>query len=101
MRKRSKKPMKPDKVIPRLCSGYKFPPKKGKVSTKEGIIYALSIGFSKDPMKLNDLKFTHEANKNFQLFPTIGTAYPWCQVYKRFQYCPGLPSFSPAMVHCE
>ncbi len=35
------------------------------------ILYALSIGFSQDPMKIDDFKFTYEADENFQSFPSL------------------------------
>ncbi len=92
----------PKTLLPDKCIGYKFPPKKARISTNDAITYHLSIGFSQDPTDDNDLKFTYEGHPEFQLFPMIGTAFPWCQVYKRFMFCPGIPMFKPQlMLHAE
>ena len=87
------KNMFPPKVIPEKCYKYKFPG-KGKVLTKlRAIMFSLSIGFSKDPVKLNDLKFTYEKHKQFEIFPTIITAFPHINIIARLTYCDGLPVF--------
>ena len=52
--------MFPDQIIPKKCYQQKFPPKKGRISKNDAIIYHISIGFGQDPMNEEDLKFTYE-----------------------------------------
>lgn len=40
--------------------GYKFPSVIRKYSFNDLILYALSIGFNKDPLNTRDFKFTYE-----------------------------------------
>lgn len=35
---------------------------------KEAVLYALSIGFSKDPFDLKELEYTYELHENFKPF---------------------------------
>ena len=40
------------------------------LTEKDAILYALSIGFSKDPMDKEQFKFTYENDSDFRTFPT-------------------------------
>jgi len=71
------KEMFPATVLPEKCIGYTCPNKKATISIKDAIGFHLAIGYGKDPCKESDLQYTYEAHKNFHLFPTIITAYPF------------------------
>lgn len=67
------------------------------------ILYALGLGVSKDPMNLNDLKFTNEHEIDFKVLPSFAT----CLIEgnnspKHFQTIPGMPKFNPSLsLHLE
>ena len=50
---------------------YKSPEFIDKFSNEAAILYALSIGFSKDQLKQKELSYTYENNENFSVFPTF------------------------------
>ena len=45
--------------------GYKFPSTIRRFTKRDLQLYALTIGFSKDPRSTADLKFTYERDPNF------------------------------------
>jgi hypothetical protein len=45
--------------------GHKFKPYEVKVDNRELILYALGIGFQRDPMNSADYNFTYENAENF------------------------------------
>jgi len=42
-------------------------------TSRDTILYALGLGFSKDPYEEKDLKYTYELKDDFAVFPTFGT----------------------------
>ena len=50
---------------------YKSPEFVDKFSNEAAILYALSIGFSKDQLNQKELSHTYENNENFSVFPTF------------------------------
>ena len=61
------------------------------------IIYALGVGFSKDPLKIEDFKFTYELDENFCAFPSYGTVAHRIKLLEDIISCPGMPEFNPVM----
>ena len=56
----------PKKIIGQVFDDYTF-----RVTGKDIILYALSIGFNlADPLNKNHFKFTYENDENFQMFPS-------------------------------
>lgn len=51
--------------------GYKYEPYTVSFSNNDAILYALSIGFSQDPLNKDHFKFTYENDENFTTFPTM------------------------------
>lgn len=45
--------------------GYTYPPYTVEVKNNDLILYALGIGFSKDPLNRDHFKFTYENDENF------------------------------------
>ena len=51
--------------------GHKYKPYTVDLQNSELILYAFSIGFSKDPLNAKDFKFTYELDENFTAFSTM------------------------------
>ena len=63
---------KPDKVIPEKCLDYPMEDTKTQITSRDGILYALGVGYSEDPLNEQDLKYTYELNEDFKICPTFG-----------------------------
>ncbi len=50
--------------------GHKFTPASFTLTNNEAILYALSIGFQKDPLNKAHFKFSYENAEDFSVFPT-------------------------------
>ena len=61
------------------------------------ILYALGIGFSKDPMHRDHFKFTYENEEGFTTFPTMPVLMLSGAIDKLFSI-PGMPAFNPMML---
>jgi len=61
------------------------------------ILYALAIGFSKDPMNREHFKFTYENDENFQAFSTMPSVIAH-RVSELMFSIPGFPKFNPMML---
>jgi len=61
------------------------------------ILYALGIGFSKDPLNRDDFKFTYENEEGFTTFPTM-PVLALSGILDRLFSIPGIPSFNPMML---
>ena len=66
------------------------------VDNREMILYALGIGFQRDPMNAADYNFTYENAEDFQSFPTIAVVMAHRQ--PAMTSVPGMPSFNPMML---
>lgn len=77
--------------------GAKQKPYEVFVDNREVILYALGIGFQKDPMNGADYNFTYENADEFKSFPTVGII-----LAHRTQLTdivvPGMPKFNPMML---
>jgi len=90
---------RPEKIIPEKVIDFKLPDDSTYFSSKDAIIYALGIGYSKDPMNEEDLKYTYELNQDFTVFPTVGTTFLLVEkVFAPLTECPGMPKFNPMML---
>lgn len=58
------------------------------------ILYALGLGFSTDPMKEEDFKFTYELADGFTTFPTFSTAVDKFSTFEELDECPGFPKYN-------
>lgn len=95
--------MKPAKVNPSLCRGFKSAPVFANFSADHLILYALSLGFSADPLDRKELDFTYEGSENFKAVPTLPIlAGNYNVIISMLQECPGIPEFHPGMLlHVE
>jgi hypothetical protein len=75
----------PRPLLGKVFSQYDF-----TLSSKDVILYALSIGAQADPLKTSDFKFTYENDGDFQSFPTIACAYG-VNSFGEFAKYPGFP----------
>jgi len=91
--------MKPAKVNPALCRGFKVPPVTVTYTTDRVILYALGLGFSADPLDPKELDFTFEGAENFKVAPTFPVAMGDSgMIFGMLIACPGLPEFNPMML---
>ena len=66
---KSHKDFNPNELVSKVFDTYEM-----TIDKKDLILYALGIGFSKDPLNQNDFKFTYENNDKFTSFPSIPAA---------------------------
>lgn len=76
--------------------GHKFEEYEVKVDNREMILYALGIGFQKDPLNAAHYNFCYENGEEFGPFPTI----PVVIAHRNFgtMKIPGTPSYNPMMI---
>jgi acyl dehydratase len=87
--------MKPAKVVPEKCRGYKIDMGETSYDQYKGILYALGLGMSKDPLDEKELDFTFELAENFKILPSFGTVLTkFDSLLEAFMACPGLPDFN-------
>jgi len=91
-------------VIPEQVIDYQLDEATTSITTKDAILYALGLGFSRT-MDDKDLKYTYENYDKFCMFPTIATTKPFVfcddNIHK-FMECPGFPRFNIAkLLHFE
>eukprot|EP00922_Rhytidocystis_sp_ex-Travisia-forbesii_P026085 GHVS01038222.1.p1 GENE.GHVS01038222.1~~GHVS01038222.1.p1 ORF type:complete len:363 (-),score=101.62 GHVS01038222.1:533-1621(-) len=91
---------KPTKVIPSLCRGYLLSSKTTSYTSRDVILYALSLGLSHaDPLSTPDLQFTYEFSQHFACLPTFPVVLPsFDDVFQGLNDCPGMPAFNPMML---
>ena len=90
---------KPSQVIPEKVRGFSLGEGEATIAARDAIIYALSLGFSKDPMNKADLDFTYELADTFKVFPTIATVLnDASKLFESLNACPGIPEFNPMML---
>mmetsp|Transcript_53117 Transcript_53117/g.60987 ORF Transcript_53117/g.60987 Transcript_53117/m.60987 type:complete len:301 (-) Transcript_53117:194-1096(-) len=65
---------------------------------RDAIIYALGIGYSQDPLKEDDYKFSYELKDDFAVFPTYGSCVHKVDVFEGLISCPGMPQFNAMML---
>ena len=68
------------------------------VTDKEAMLYALGLGFSTDPLREDDYKFTYELADGFTTFPTFSCVAQKFDLFKGLLTTPGLPRFNPMML---
>lgn len=88
---------KPDKVIPHKVRGFKLGEGTYTFDKYDAILYALGLGFSKDPMNRDHFKWTYENEYGFSIFPTMNVLAIKNGFEELFN-CPGLPEFNPMML---
>lgn len=64
------------------------------LTSRDMILYALSIGFSEDPLNKEHFRFTYENDENFQVFPTMNVAIA-LKRFPCFLEIPGFPQVDP------
>ncbi|EGR29088.1 hypothetical protein IMG5_163190 [Ichthyophthirius multifiliis] len=67
-------------------------------TSRDAILYALSLGYNQDPLNEKELAFTYELHENFKVFPTFACVLPKMDIFKALLDCPGLPQFNPMML---
>jgi len=78
--------------------GFETKPVDSEITARNGIIYALGIGYSQDPLKEDELPFTYELSDEFKVFPTYGTCVHNCDLMTLLTEIPGMPNFNPMML---
>ena len=73
---------------------HKYPCYDVALSNKELMLYALSLGFNKDPLNREHFKFTYENDENFQAFFTMASVIAHRQS-EQIMSIPGFPQFNP------
>ena len=76
--------------------GHKYKPYTVDLKDSEMILYALSIGFNKDPMNIKDFKFTYELDENFTGFTTMPVVIAHRQLGEVLA-TPNMPEINPMM----
>ena len=67
------------------------------IDNREMILYALGIGFQKDPMNAEDYNFTYENAADFASFPTMAVVIAHRGDLASLTV-PGIPTFNPMML---
>ena len=87
--------MKPAKVIPEQCRGFKIDIGEVVYDNYKAILYALGLGMSRDPIDEKELDFTFELADDFKVMPTFGTVLmKFNPLLEALMTCPGLPDFN-------
>jgi acyl dehydratase len=89
---------KDDKIDAKKLLGFETKPVESEVTSKGSILYALGLGFSKEPLCEKDLKFTYELKDDFSVFPTYATCIHNTDIFETLVACPGLPKFNALMI---
>lgn len=87
-------------IDPENVIGYEFEPTEFNYSSRDACLYALGIGFNDDPMNQQELRFTYEGAKNFQVFPTYGINFSFSFLPK-ISSIPGLKFSRMMLLHGE
>ena len=77
--------------------GHKMAPYEVYVDNRELILYALGIGFQKDPMNKAHYNFTYENAADFSAFPTVALIIGHRGDLGALSI-PGMPEFNPMML---
>jgi hypothetical protein len=90
---------KPEDWDIKKAIGHAIEPYEVKVEDKDLILYALGIGFQKDPLNAADFNFTYENADEFQSFPTIAVVMAHRGALTNAGVAGiGIPSFNPMMI---
>jgi hypothetical protein len=94
---------KPNQVIPDLVIGTVLYDGEHKFDINKILLYAVSTGFSANPMDIGDLQFTYENHEHFKVLPTFGLVLrSITPVMESLERCPGMPVFKPMnLLHGE
>ncbi|CDW86948.1 like domain containing protein [Stylonychia lemnae] len=76
---------------------YQYTPYDVALTNNEVILYALSIGFSQDPLNKDHLNFTYENEENFQSFITMASIIAH-KNSGELMGVEGMPAFNPMML---
>ncbi|CDW84050.1 like domain containing protein [Stylonychia lemnae] len=79
----------PTKLIGQVYEQYNV-----NINHRDSILYALSVGFSQDPMNISHFRFTYENDQNFQIFPSMSAALA-LHKFPSFLNLPGFPQHDP------
>jgi 3-hydroxyacyl-CoA dehydrogenase/3a,7a,12a-trihydroxy-5b-cholest-24-enoyl-CoA hydratase/multifunctional beta-oxidation protein/peroxisomal enoyl-CoA hydratase 2 len=78
---------------------FKQKPYEVTLSNNDVILYALGIGFSRDPMNKGELRYTYENAENFGAFPTNSLVVCHRGPFAEGDFdVPGIPPFNPMML---
>lgn len=77
--------------------GTKMVPYEQNITNDSMILYALGLGFQKDPLKAEHFNFTYERADEFQSFPTMGVVVAHRMTLDKLKV-DGMPRFNPMML---
>ena len=77
--------------------GHKMAPYEQQITNSSMILYALGLGFQKDPLNRDHFNFTYENGDEFQSFPTMGVVVAHRMSLDALKV-PGMPRFNPMML---
>lgn len=90
---------KPKIVIPSKCVGFEMQRTIYTYTDRDTILYALSLGISRDPLDEDDLAFTYENSQDFMCMPTQAVLIPnFNEIFDSLTKCEGIPEFNPMML---
>ncbi|KRX00734.1 hypothetical protein PPERSA_02994 [Pseudocohnilembus persalinus] len=99
-----KQKYKPEDFDLEKAFNYKFEPHESSFSVDDAILYAISIGLSRDPVyNKEDLKYTYENDSDYSVFPIGGLLlFKGWDIQKALMQNPGIPPIHPmAILHGE
>ena len=73
---------------------FKFPTYTKTYTHRDMMLYALTLGFSKDPLNRDHFKFTYEADPKFTSFYTMPCIAAH-EYFSQLDLLPGLPDWNP------
>ena len=89
---------RPEKMDPSKVIGFEGPLLTSQFSSKDAILYALSIGYSKDPLNAKELGFTYELDDDFRVVPSAATVMTGLDLFEMITLCPDFPEFDPIKI---
>lgn len=89
---------RPEKMIPSKIIGFKSPVRAVKITSKDAIIYALSLNYSENPLDPEDLHFTYELDDQFRIAPSFASVFHQFDVFELITANRAFPDFNPMMI---
>jgi len=84
--------------VPLLLT-YKTPIYEQYVSSRDAILYGLSINFGTDPMNRDHFRFTYENDENFAVFPCMYHTLSHSSPFRKAGHvAPGLEDYNQMML---
>lgn len=73
-------------IDPTKALGFETDEVKCLCTDRDAILYSLGIGYSQDPMNVDDHAYTYELHDDFKIFPTFSTCLHRTDIFKVIQH---------------